>query len=498
MADKLFKDMEVHFSHDAAIKDINKVEKDLSDILGKKNVSTDKVHLLSYGKDYWLIGTRFTLEGTQPSIADIIVWPKNTEEISEVVKYANKENIPIIPYGEGSGVVGGAIPIKGGIILDMKHINDIEIDEVNNTATIGTGLNGANIERYLDEHGYRMGHIPQSIRASTLGGYIAHRAAGQFSGKYGKMEDILKSLEVVLPTGEIMKSKTYPRASVGPIVDKIFLGSEGTLGVVTHATCRIWPKPEKQAKISYCFSEMQDCLDAIRETYQTQINPAVVRIYDKLETKRHFGATVKESKDKIMVVFVCEAPNSKLVDLEEEVIREKCEKFNGLNTGEGPVDHWFDTRFTVKESSEFGPYGLVFDTIEVACMWDEGNELYEKVCEEIMKVPGALMASGHASHFYPTGVCWYFTFGAMPREDQGPLKTYNKCWDAAVKATLSVGGTISHHHGIGVNRTRWMKLEHGEEINLMRKIKQALDPNNIMNPGKLYPEELMRQSLEDD
>ncbi|WP_371803338.1 FAD-binding oxidoreductase [Candidatus Lokiarchaeum ossiferum] len=482
-------DLKVNFDHDphAVIQDLDIVISKLKKILGNQWVSTDYIDKVAYGKDYWLISNQMTLDGKIPAYPDIIVWPQKTHQIAEILKYANshKPPIPVIPYGEGSGVVGGAVPIKGGIMVDMKHFDQITINAENMTATIGTGVNGKVLERYMHEHGFRMGHIPQSLHASTVGGYVAHRAAGQFSGKYGKMEDIVKSLEVVLPTGEIVKSKFYPRASVGPIVDRIFLGSEGTLGIVTEVTCRIWPFPEKQAGSSFVFPTLQDSLNAIRETLQANINPAVVRIYDKPETVRHFGSTEKKSKDKLMVIFVFEG-SSRLVDLEMTITEENCLKHNGEACGSRPVDHWFETRFNVKESSDFGPYGLVFDTVEVSIPWDKANELYEAVVQEILAVPGALMATGHASHFYPTGVCFYFTFSGVPKKNQDYLELYNQCWDAAVRGTLLKGGAASHHHGMGLNRTRWMQLEHGEEFILLKRIKKLLDPNNIMNPGKLF------------
>ena len=162
------------------------------------------------------------------------------------MKFANENKIPIIPYGEGSGVVGGALAIDGGIVVDLKYFQEIEINATDMTVSVGTGWNGENLERYLNEQNLTMGHIPQSVRTSTVGGYIAHRAAGQYSTKYGKMEDILLGVEVVLPTGEILRTKAYPRASVGPMADKLFLGGEGTLGIVTKAICRIWPKPKNR------------------------------------------------------------------------------------------------------------------------------------------------------------------------------------------------------------------------------------------------------------
>lgn len=479
--------LKVQFEHPTLIQDLEKVVKDLQHVVGKDHVSTDYIYKVIYGKDYWLISNQMTLRGKTPALPDIITWPKTNEQVSAILKIANSHSppIPVIPYGEGSGVVGGLVPIKGGIMVDMKYFDHIEINPINMTVKIGTGVNGKNLERYLNERGFRMGHIPQSLHTSTVGGYVAHRAAGQFSGKYGKFEDMCKSMTVVLATGETVTSKFYPRASVGPMLDRIFLGSEGTLGIVTEVICRIWPFPETQKGISFLFDTLQDSLDAIRETLQANINPAVIRIYDKLETIRHFGDIEKKLKDRLMVIFVCEGI-SELVDLEMKITRKNCLKYNGIECGKMPVEHWFETRFSVKEASDFAPYDMVFDTIEVAIPWDKADELYHRVIDNIMKVPGAIMASGHASHFYPTGVCFYFTFTAVPREGTNYLEVYNQCWDAAIRTVLQFHGAASHHHGMGLNRTRWMNLEHDNEFELLKRIKTLLDPNNIMNPGKLF------------
>ena len=185
-------------------------------------------------------------------------------------------------------------------------------------------------------------------------------------------------------------------------------------------------------------------------------------------------------------------------------MKKVCEECSGIDCGQDPIDHWFETRFVVKEASEFGPKELIFDTIEVSCMWDQAEELYDNVVEEMKNLPGNVLISGHASHFYPNGVCFYFTFGGVPQDGQTPNEFYRKSWDAAMIGTLKAGGSISHHHGVGLSRTRWMKEEHGGMLTMMKKIKHALDPNDIMNPGKLYAEapmeedqEMKMQSLED-
>ncbi|NHJ39404.1 MAG: FAD-binding oxidoreductase [Asgard group archaeon] len=460
------------------------VYKELCKIFGSTNVSDKEIDIFSYSKDYSPISTRWTLDGKLAAQPDFIVWPESVKQISQLLKFANKVDVPVIPFGAGSGVVGGALPIFGGIIIDLKKLDKIiKINKINLTATIQTGKNGMNIERELNEAGYTLGHIPQSVFTSTLGGYLGHKAAGQFSTKYGKIEDMVISLEAVLPTGEIIKTKPSPRNSVGPQIDKLLLGSEGTLAIITEATLRIWPRPEKQVLISYSFETMGESLNAVREVLQNQAYPAVVRIYDKEETERHFP-DVKEAKNKLMTIFVCEG-NPIVVDTEIALIHEKAVKYKGINCGESPVKHWFETRFKVKETSTYTPLGFVVDTIEVAIMWDKAVKLYNEVINEMKKVDGIVIATGHISHFYEQGVCFYFSFGGTPGK-QTDENFSNKVWAACIETTLQNGGSISHHHGVGINRTKWMKQEWGDTLDTLRKIKQCLDPKNILNPGKLY------------
>jgi alkyldihydroxyacetonephosphate synthase len=467
------------------IKDKPFIESKLKKIVGDKNISSKEIDLLAYSKDTTLITLNWSIQGKIAGLPDFITWPENSKQISEILKLANEENIPVIPYAEGSGVVGGAIPIQGGIIIDMKKFNKIiKINDKNLTVTAQTGINGMNLERYLNSKGYTGGHIPQSLYISSLGGWIAHRAAGQFSTKYGKIEDMILGMEIILPQGEIIHFKIMPRTATGPQLDKFFIGGEGTLGIITQATLKIWPYPEKRTLLSYAFPTIEDSFEATREILREYIFPAVIRIYDQSETYRHF-VNIEEAKDKVMVVFVCEG-NNKLVDLEEKITREKCEKNRGIFCGESPVKHWFETRFKVTETSSMPPYNLVFDTIEVASLWEDAAKIYHNVIENLNKVKGNLLITAHISHFYPNGVGIYFTFGGVSPKDKSDLEFYQECWDMTISSVLEAGGSISHHHGIGINRSHWMEKEWGESFNVMRKIKSLLDPNNILNPGKIY------------
>jgi len=467
------------------IKNKAKIVSELTEIIGKQNVSIKPIDILAYTKDSSLIAFNWTIQGKIAGLPDIITWPESVEQISEILIYANKEKIPVIPYAEGSGVVGGAIATRGGIIIDMKKFNKIlELNDKNLTVSAQAGINGMNLERFLNAKGYTTGHIPQSIRMSSLGGWIAHRAAGQFSTKYGKIEDIVLGMEVVLPEGKLISFKSIPRASTGPQLDKLFIGGEGTLGIVTKATLKIWPYPEKRSLISYAFPTFEDSLEAIRQILREHIFPAVIRIYDQFETMRHFP-DIEKAKDKVMVVFICEGIK-KLVDLEEDITREKCIKKSGIDCGDLPVEHWLNTRFRVTETSTMPPYKIVFETVEVASLWENAANIYHTVLESMNKVKGLLMITAHVSHFYPNGVGIYFSWGGVPPKGNTDLDFYQECWDTTIKAVLDAGGSIGHHHGIGINRAHWMDQEWGVSMNTMREIKNLLDPNNIFNPGKIY------------
>ncbi len=467
------------------IKNKAKTKAKLSEIVGESNLSTSNVDLLAYTRDSTLITLNWTIQGKIAGLPDIITWPETIEQISEILKLANKEDIPVTPYAEGSGVVGGSIPVYGGIIVDMKKFNKVlDLNDKNLTVTAQAGINGMNLERFLNSKGYTCGHIPQSLYTSSLGGWIAHRAAGQFSTKYGKIEDIVMGMEIVLPLGDIINFKTIARASTGPQLDKLFIGGEGTLGIVTKATLKIWPYPEKRILVSYAFPTIEDSFEATRNILRENVYPAVIRIYDSSETNRHFSE-VENAKDKVMTIFVCEG-NKRLVDLEELITREVCEKYAGINCGEGPVEHWFETRFKVTETSSMPTYKLVFDTVEVASLWENAAKIYHSVLEATNKVKGNLLITAHISHFYPNGVGTYFTFGGVPPKGMSDLEFYKKCWDSIVKAVLEEGGSIGHHHGVGINRAHWMDKEWGSAMKTIRDIKQLLDPNNILNPGKIY------------
>jgi alkyldihydroxyacetonephosphate synthase len=454
--------------------------REVENAIGRTDLKTSEGELVAHSRDFWLLPQVWFTKGKIPTLPRAVAYPESTEEVAEIVKLSAKHNVPLVTYGGGTGVVGGAIPISGGLVVDLKKMNKIlEVNDKSLLVKVQAGINGWRYEEALNHLGYTGGHIPQSLPSSTVGGWIACRAAGQFSTKYGKIEDLVVGIKAVMPNGKVAKSKTVPRSATGPRLEQLLLGSEGILGIITEATLRIFPFPEKRVLLSFTFDDIKRPLEVVRKILRRGFRPAVVRIYDEAEVSLHFR-NLKEIEGKTLLLFVLEG-DAKLTDLETKVIDEECRK-EGSFSGEEPVKHWLKTRFDVHLVAEMIKAGAMIDTIEIASTWDKAPELYHTTIESLHAVDGTVHASGHFSHFYQDGACLYLTFGGFPNS---PDEYYWQAWGAVMETTLKLGGTISHHHGVGLVRARWIREELGEYLEILKKIKNAIDPLKIFNPGKL-------------
>jgi len=459
---------------------IDQFAKEAAFIIGEENVSTNKADLLATCRDYWPVTSIWMSEGTVPALPQLVVWPGNTGEVSRLLALADRMKIPVTPYGEGSGALGGVVPLKGGVTIDLKRMNRVRwIDEDNLMVQVESGLNGALYEEQLNRAGYTGGHFPQSLRCSTVGGWLSCRAAGQFSTRYGKIEDMVVALEAVLPGGTTFEGRSVPRTATGPRVDHLMLGSEGTLGVITAATLRIWPLPEKRHLVTYTFERLEDGLEAIRRFMRKGTRPAVVRLYDAQETGNHFP----ELGDKVCALVLLIEGAPRIVEAEAAEIEACVNQLGAADVGSEPVEHWLEKRFNIAVASMLFQKGAVLDTIEVTTNWHNAYSTYRAMQDALLGVEGTMLASGHYSHVYPEGAALYMTTVGFPGEDK--VAYYKKLWQAAMDACLAEGAAISHHHGVGLHRGAWMAEEHGAAFSVLQKIKQALDPNRVMNPGKL-------------
>ncbi len=266
--------------------DVDRLQRDLEAIFGARRVSFRTVDLETYARDMWPRMLLAHREGTPaPHRPHAVVWPEHVREVVSVVKLAREHRIPIIPYGGGSGVCGGAVPILGGITIDMKRMQQLRTvrsDEL--VCDVEAGLNGERFERELERRGYTFGHFPSSIYCSTVGGWLATRAAGQLSTKYGKVEDRVAGLTVVTGRGEVIETDGPTRALRGPSWTQLICGSEGTLGIITSARLRVSPAPQLRVFRGFEVDDIPAGVDAIRRILQKGLRPAVVRLYDELDT----------------------------------------------------------------------------------------------------------------------------------------------------------------------------------------------------------------------
>lgn len=458
----------------------------LATVVGERNIATTVADQIAYSHDIMPSVFKWVRRDDVPYLPQLIVYPGSTEEVQEIVKICSYYDIPVIAAGGTSGTIAGMVASNGGIIVDMKRMNRvIEFNEYSMLMTVQPGMLGQDYEDQCNMRGYIGGHYPQSIRCSTVGGWVAPRGVGTFSTKYGKIEDIVQGLQVVLPDGSLMETVPVPRASCGPDVDQLFIGSEGTLGIITQVTLRVWPKPEKVEWVGYGMPTFEAGIDACREILIQDLFPAVMRHYDALEASHAFkdlgydDAAGKEAG----LYFGCQG-RTELVDLEVKAIHEACKAFGGVERP-GFGERWFRKRMDTGylKNAYMLPNGTG-DAIECSSNWHNLAAMHDEMRDR-MYAAGAGEVFGHGSHFYPTGGNLYMIWSAVADSEREIEKLYWRVMDAAMEGILAVGGAIGHHHGIGLNKGPWIHRYQPSAFKVVEKIKAAIDPKHIMNPGKL-------------
>lgn len=471
---------------------------ELAEALGEAHVSARPLDRLSYGHDAWPVALKAAaVPRWQP---DLVAWPGSTEDVAAAVRIAGRARIPVVPVGGGSGIVGGALPVRGGIALDLLRMNRvIEIDELSGLVRVEAGAIGANLEQALAARGLTTGHLPQSMRSSTVGGWIAHRAAGIASTKYGKIESILRAVRVVLADGRILETVTAPASANGPMLHLLFLGAEGTLGIVTEAVLVAEPLPAERRWASYWFpveapgpdGAFLRALDVVRRVIRRGYRPAIVRAYDPAEAQkileRTDGTPVPRSRAGALLLVGTEG-EAPVVDAELAVLAAEATAAGAADLGPDPATSWYDRRFDTSELLEaVRGTGWIGDALEVAASWRVLPEMYRAMRSATTDACGPHGAVYvHLSHAYPDGGNLYLIFRTQAGTDEEAVERYRLVLDAALGACLACGGTVSHHHGIGLAKRRWFEQELGEVgLDLLRRQKAALDPLGILNPGKL-------------
>lgn len=445
------------------------------------DVTADEAEVTAHSRDYWMRSLlRSKIDG--PPCAAVLARPRSAGEVASILAFADRTRTPVVARGLGSGVCGAVLASGDEIILDLGAMNRLlEVNDESLFARVEPGMRGSDFEDALAARGYTMGHFPQSIGISTVGGWCATRASGQLSTLYGNIEQMLLGCEVALAGGRLMKLPAVPRSATGPDLRHLFLGSEGTLGVMTELTFRIHPTPEKKVGRAYAMPTLRAGLEALRLVMRAGWTPAVTRLYDATEAGRNFTISAQGKP----VLLVMSEGTAARVDTEFAAVAAIIEAQGGVDHGEGPVESWMEHRNKVPTFEKLLAQGLVADTIEVAIGWDRIGDLFDTVNERGAKVDGVFAMSGHVSHCYTQGANIYFTFVASQGDLEQAVTTYDAAWRTTIETTVELGGTIAHHHGIGRVRKPWLRDELGDGVDLLVALKRAFDPNGILNPGVL-------------
>ena len=452
--------------------------------------------------------------GEIEAVPEAVVVPAEEGAVAAVLRIAAEANLAVVPFGGGSSVVGGVEPRTaagqaGALSLDTTRLDRLlRLDPESRTATFQAGIDGPSLEAALAQRGYTLGHFPQSFEHSTLGGWIATRSVGQQSDGYGGIDELLVCARVVTPAG-VIRTLDVPRAASGPELNQLLLGSEGVLGVIVEATVRIRPsaaRPDERGMLFRCFA---GGVAAVREVARAELPVAMMRLSDAAETElslllrhdpaRRFDPTATAlslaerlgyGAGRCALLYGAESSDARKVSTTMRRARNLLARNGGLPLGRSPGRSWRRERFRTPYLRDWLlDHGVAVDTMETALPWARLEAGHDAVVCALRSAAathaGSGLAMAHLSHSYLDGACLYFTV-LYPVEVGREVEQWRAIKRDASEAILAAGGTISHHHGIGVDHQPWMAREKGVlGVEALRAVKRAFDPSGVMNPGKL-------------
>ncbi len=453
-------------------------------------VTVDDSARAETGRDWWPLAIRWAMRGEVPARPGAVARPTDAGQVAAVLAACNDARVPVTATAGRSGVCGASIPVFGGVALDMCGLAGVvDVDTTSLLARVLPGTFGPDLEEALRAEGTTLGHWPQSMDLSTVGGWVACRGAGQYSTRYGKIEDMVTGLEIAMADGRLIRtSGTGPRAAVGPDLTQMFVGSEGTLGVVTEAQVRLHPVAPAEGRRAYGFPGFAEGLEACRRVLRRGGIPAVLRLYDHAESARNFAV------DDHCVLVVLDEADPGLLEATLAIVDHECSAAGAATLDPALVERWMSHRNDVSALAPLYRAGVVVDTIEMAARWSALPAIYDACVTALQSLPGTVAASAHQSHAYIDGACLYFTFAGRapdvedatsPGADIWAEQYYTSAWREVVDTVRAHGGAISHHHGVGLNRARFMPAALAGAFDVLVDLKAALDPRGVLNPGKL-------------
>jgi len=456
--------------------------------LGDIPLLTDAEVLRERSRDtYWKAGA-LAVAG-RGLLPDAVVSPRSAEEVARTLAAAAAEGVPVVPRGGGSGSQGGAVPDAGGIVLDLGGLDEIvELDEAALTVRAQAGVPGLRLEEWLNERGYTFPHYPASLHLAQVGGYLAAKGSGVLSTKYGKIEDLVASIEVALPSGERVRTVPIPRHAVGPDLNQLFIGSEGTLGVITEATLLVRPLPEHQSFRLLAFDDLAAGVEAVRRVLQAGWRPAAVRLHDPEATRVNLARILDADLSGVKLVLVFDGPRA-LVETEEREVLRLLTANAGRDEGPEIAEGWWENRFRIYYPPFRPELPSIWGTIDLAASYGRILPAFEAVRELMRDSYGryGLTFTGHFSHWYLWGTMVYgrFVLSDPPDDVDAAVAIYDEIWRRSSEVIIREGAVINDHHGVGLKLAADMTAQYDSAWPLLKEIKRAFDPKGIMNPNKL-------------
>jgi alkyldihydroxyacetonephosphate synthase len=482
----------------------------LVEAVGAENIFVDDEDRLRHAGGRGYVDLARLRNGALDAAPDAILMPRSAAALQRVLEACATEGVAVVPFGGGTSVVGGVEPVRGGhgrlVSLDLGALRDVAVDERSLTARLGAGLRGPEAEAALARSGLTLGHFPQSFEYATVGGFAATRSAGQASSGYGRFDALVSSVRLLAPAGELTTLET-PHTAAGPALRELVIGSEGVLGVIPDVTVRVRPAPQVKRYEAWMAESFAAGSEIVRGLAQGPGLPEIIRVSDEEETEgslalsgprglsaRLFGGYLglRKRRGGALVIVGFEGD-------EEHVARKRALTVRALRDGgaaylgQAAGRAWEHGRYQ-------GPYlrdtlmgmGAMVETLETSHTWSRFAELHEAVRNAIRNAlaeqgtPGLVFC--HLSHAYADGASLYFTFISRSRRG-AELEQWGAVKRAASEAILAHGGTITHHHAIGRDHRPYMEAEVGQSgVEILRAVKEQLDPAGIMNPGKLLPD----------
>ena len=495
-------------------------------------VSSSAPDLTAAARDLWPRALVDIQSGQLPTNRPgAVAWPERPEQISQLLELSRAQGYRVVPFGAGSGVCGAILPDERTIVIDSKRLLEFRIDEEAPVVHAGAGVLGLDLEQRLERRGYTAGHFPSSIVCSTIGGWVAARGAGQCSSRYGKIEDMVASVDCVLGTGDFVRMQ---RRESGPNLLPLITGSEGTLGFITQVALRLHPAPRVRRFLSYTCPDIESGFDILRTMLQAGLRPEVARLYDPIDSVllgqssdakkapknrdprvgKWFGVVARRALQRprwlqrtiealegnllggatLILIFEGNAEEA-----EQDAARATaiCARASARSLGEGPARRWLAHRYGVsfRQSSAFR-LGAFTDTMEIAAPWSKLEAVYDNVRRSLSE---HALVMAHLSHAYPDGCSIYFTFSALGAGAGNAHERYEAAWRAGLDAVLEAGGNLSHHHGVGRSKAARLAAELGQGTQWLNRLRSAWDPGGMFNPGALEaPFEVMPRPSRDE